>query len=71
MLFLVVADCRWVLVERAIQDAIGYVVDTLLGKQAALIEDVEQDETGDHDDGGEHDRGQHRCQRAGTGLRPR
>ena len=55
------------LIRRVRSQAIGHVVDTLLGKQAALIEDVEQDETGQHDDGGEHDRGQHRGQRAGRG----
>ena len=38
------------LIRRVLSQAIGRVVDTLLGKQAALIEDVEQDETGEHDD---------------------
>ena len=47
------------------RSAIGRVVDALLGQQAALVEDVEQDEPGQHDDGREHDRDQHRGERAG------
>ena len=55
------------LIQRVLSLAISHVVDTLLGQEAALVEDVEQDEAGNHDDDGQRHRGQHRGQRAGRG----
>ena len=46
---------------------IGGVVDALLGKEAALVEDVEQHESGEHDEGSQNHRHEYRGQCAGRG----